>query len=202
MKTPYKNIYAVLKLNRLVVYTVVFCNLLMGSYAVWTVFRVHKQAQDKAFAVNTDGTVIPLAYKDQKDNLEVEALAHLKLFHTYFYDLNAGTYKDNLDKALWLANSSVDDLYKQKKTDGLYNRLLQYGLVQQVTGIESTLTEENGTYSFETQTEFEIKRGSTVDTYRQKTTGKLMSVARNFPHNPHGLLITDFYEATLQKIND
>src|SRR5690625_4000718 len=127
MKTPYKNIYAVLKLNRLIVLTVVLCSMLSGSYAIWTVYKVHKQAQDKAFAVNTDGTIIPLTFKDQKDNFEVEALAHLKLFHTYFYDLDAGTYKTNLDKALWLGNSSVDDLYKQKKTDGLYNRLLQYG---------------------------------------------------------------------------
>ena len=44
-----------------------------------------------------------------------------------------------LEKALWLGNSSVDNLYRQKKADGVYNRLLQYSLVQKVLSIDSQI---------------------------------------------------------------
>ena len=39
-----------------------------------------------------------------------------------------------------------------------------------------------------------------IDRYMLTTTGNIINVDRNFPKNTHGLLITDFYENTLQKI--
>ena len=125
MKTPYKNIYKVLKLNRFIVLAVVVCSLLSSSFAIWMAFKTKKEALNSAFAINTDGSIIPLKLVTQKENFKVEALAHLELFHTYFYNIDASNYERNLEKALWLANSSVDNLYRQKKADGVYNRLLQ-----------------------------------------------------------------------------
>ena len=59
-----------------------------------------------------------------------------------------------------------------------------------------------GVYAFRTTTIFEINRGSIIDTYELVSTGKLITVDRNFPNNPHGLLITDYFENTLKKVND
>ena len=132
----------------------------------------------------------------------MEALAHLQLFHNYFYNIDASNYEKNLEKALWLGNSSVDNLYRQKKADGVYNRLLQYSLVQKVMSIDSQIEEKNGVYTFKTVTIFEINRGSIIDTYQLVSTGNLMTVDRNFPNNPHGLLITDYFEKSLKKLND
>src|SRR5699024_7287870 len=105
-------------------------------------------------------------------------------------------------KALWMGNSSVSDLYLQKKADGVYNRLLQYALIQKVLSIESRIWQHNGTFAFKTLTVFEINRGSVTDTYELVSSGKLITVDRNFPYNPHGLLITDYFEKTLKKITD
>ena len=132
----------------------------------------------------------------------MELLAHLELFHTYFYSIDASNYEKNLEKALWLGNSSVDALYRQKKVDGVYNRLLQYSLVQKVLSIESKVNLQNEPYGFETRTIFEINRGTITDTYELTTTGKIIHVDRNFPKNTHGLLITDYFENTLKKLND
>src|SRR5690606_16936647 len=153
-----------------------------------------------AFAVNTDGSIIPLKLITQKENFKVEALAHLELFHNYFYTIDAANYEKNLEKALWLGNSSVSDLYRQKKADGVYNRLLQYSLVQNVLSCDSRIRQQNGTFVFRTLTVFEINRGSVTDTYELVSSGKLITVERNFPNNPHGLLITDYIENTLKKI--
>jgi hypothetical protein len=165
-------------------------------------FTTNKNAMNSAFAINTDGSIIPLKLVNQKENFKVEALAHLELFHTYFYNIDASNYEKNLEKALWLGNSSVDNLYRQKKADGVYNRLLQYSLVQKVLSIDSNITENNSTYNFTTTTIFEINRGSIIDTYELVSTGNLIMVDRNFPNNPHGLLITNYFENTLKKMND
>jgi hypothetical protein len=165
------------------------------------VFNTNQKALNSAFAINTDGTIIPLKLVTQKENFRVEALAHLELFHNYFYNIDASNYERNLKKALWLGNSSVDNLYRQKKADGVYNRLLQYSLVQKVLSIDSQVEQQNGSHVFRTVTIFEINRGPVIDTYELVSTGNLIMVDRNFPNNPHGLLITNYFENTLRKID-
>ncbi|SFZ89508.1 hypothetical protein SAMN05428642_101345 [Flaviramulus basaltis] len=200
MKTPYKNIYYVLKLNRFIVLAVVIGALLACTVSVLSVIKLHKETINKAFVVNTDGKVIPLKLVSQHENLEVEILSHLELFHTYFYNIDASNYEKNLEKALWLGNSSVDGLYRQKKADGVYNRLLQYSLVQKVLSVSSSINIQKEPYGFETTTIFEINRGAIIDTYQLTTTGALIYVDRNFPNNTHGLLITNFFENKLKRV--
>ena len=200
MKTPYKNIYSILKLNRFIVLAVVLCSMLCSVFAIWMAISTRNNALNSAFAINTDGSIIPLKLVTQKENFRVEALAHLELFHTYFYNIDASNYEKNLEKALWLGNSSVDNLYRQKKAEGVYNRLLQYSLVQKVLTINSQLEEKEGSYGFKTIVIFEINRGNIVDTYELVSSGKLLIVDRNFPNNPHGLLITDYFENSLRKV--
>jgi len=202
MKTPYQNIYNVLKINRFIVFTVVICGMLCNIFSLWTAFSTSEKASNNAFAVNTDGSIIPLKLVTQKENFMVEALAHLSLFHQYFYNIDASNYEKNLEKALWLGNSSVDNLYRQKKADGVYNRLLQYSLVQKVISIDSEIEEGEGNSTFKTKVVFEINRGAIVDIYELVSTGKLIPVDRQFPHNPHGLLITDYFENSLRKITE
>lgn len=202
MKTPYRSIYSVLKINRFIVLTAVCGAVLSSLYFGWMVFDIHRSALNNAFAINTDGSVIPLKWVTQKENLEVEALSHLDLFHTYFYNIDATNYERNLEKALWLGNSSVDNVYRQKKADGVYNRLLQYSLVQKVISIESEVNIEIEPYTFKTRTVFEINRGKIMDRYELISSGNLINVDRNFPNNTHGLLITNYFENTLKKLND
>lgn len=202
MKIPYKNIYDVLRTNRFIVLAVVIGATLTCTVSILMVVKLYKETVNNAFMVNTDGSVIPLKLVSQRENLKVEALAHLELFHTNFYNIDASNYERNLEKALWLGNSSVDALYRQKKADGVYNRLLQYSLVQKVLSIESKVDIQNEPYKFETKTLFEINRGSVTDTYELITMGNLLHVDRNFPNNTHGLLITNFFENTLRKVHD
>ena len=201
MKIPYQNIYKVLRTNRFIVLSSVICSAVVCIISVLMVIKLHRESQNNAFVINGDGSVIPLKVVKRRENLKVEALAHLELFHRYFYGLNANNYKSNIEKSLWLGNSSVSDLYQQKQADGVYNRLLQYSLVQKVISIDSQVDLQNQPYQFSTTTIFEINRGSVTDRYELKTAGQLLQVDRNFPHNPHGLLITDFFENSLRKIN-
>lgn len=200
MKTIYRNIYSVLKINRFVVISVTLMAFFSTSLSGWIVFKMHQEALNKAFIISEEGAVIPLKWLAQKENLQIEALAHLDLFHNYFYDIDASNYERNLEKALWLGDSSVDNLYRQKKADGVYNRLLQYSLVQNVLSTISEIDIDSHPIKFRTTTVFEINRGSMVDTYELISTGNLTKVDRNFPKNTHGLLITNYFENTLKKM--
>lgn len=200
MKTVYKNIYSVLKINRLIVWSVITMAFLSSAFSLWSVFDMNQKMLNSMFAVNTDGSVIPLKLTSERENLEVEALAHLELFHHYFYGIDASNYESNLEKALWLGNSSVDNVYRQKKAEGLYNRLLQYSLVQRIKEVKTELDLSEEPYGFRTTTVFEINRGKVVDTYELITTGNLLKVDRHFPRNTHGLLITNFFENSLRKL--
>ena len=202
MKTPYKNIYKVLDQNRFIVWSMVIGTTVTCAVAIFSMLKMHRETVDKVFMVNTDGEVIPLKLVSQKENLGVEVLSHLELFHTYFYNIDPSNYEKNLEKALWLGNSSVDALYRQKKSDGVYNRLLQYSLVQKVLRIESEIEISQEPYTFRTTTLFQINRGQVTDTYELVTSGNLIHVDRNFPKNTHGLLITDYFENSLKKVQD
>lgn len=200
MKIPYKNIYDVLRTNRFIVLSVVIASTLTCVVSVLFVIQLHRESTNSAFVVNGDGTVVPLQLVSQRENIAVEAKAHLELFHRYFYGIDASNYERNLEKALWLGDVSVTDLYRQKQTEGVFNRLLQYSLVQEVVQVESQLELEREPYRFRSVTLFKINRGSVTDTYELTTTGKLVHVDRNFPHNTHGLLITEFFENSLRRI--
>ncbi|WP_437397611.1 conjugal transfer protein TraK [Flagellimonas lutimaris] len=200
MKTPFKNIVQVLRLNRWVVLSVVIVSGLVCSVSIIVVAKIHQNGLDHAFVVNGEGEVIPLQWVAQRQHLEVEALAHLERFHQWFYGVEAGSYETHMEKALWLGNNSVAEVYQQKKADGFYNRLLQYSLVQKVERIESKIKMEGMNMAFQTRIVLQIHRGSVTDTYELVTSGHLLQVERNFPHNPHGLLITDFFENSLRKL--
>jgi len=203
MKTPYKNIYEVLKTNRFIVLTVVTMAMLSTIVSSIISFKMYHKSLDGSFAIGKNGEVIPLQWAQQKENLEVEALQHLRLFHTYFYDLDAINFENNIEKALWLGNSTVDAVYRQKKADGVYNRLMQYSLVQKVISIDSEIDLKTEPYPFKTTIVFQINRGSIIDSYELVTTGKLLHLEqRNFPKNTHGLLITDYFENTLKKVDN
>lgn len=200
MKIPYKNIYGVLKTNRFIVLAVVIASALTCTVCVLMVIQLHRESTNSAFVVNGDGTVVPLKLVSQRENLAVEAKAHLELFHRYFYGIDASNYERNLEKALWLGDVSVTDLYRQKQSEGVYNRLLQYSLVQEVVRVETQLEIQAEPYRFRSVILFKINRGSVTDTYELTTSGNLVHVDRNFPHNPHGLLITNFFENALRRI--
>jgi hypothetical protein len=201
-RTPFKDITEILQLNRRIVLLVVALSLLVCLFAIWTVHRVHNKMLQTAFAISAEGEVLPLKLVDSRENLEVEVRAHLDQFHRLFYGMDPGNYKSQLDKALWLGDSSVDQVYRQKKTEGVYNRLLQFSLRQEITQIEIEVNLNQQPYTFQAVTEFIVYRGAVQDRYRLTTSGKVVHVARNFPHNPHGLLITEFFENFLQKLND
>lgn len=200
MKKVYKNITDVLRLNRFIVLAVVVLCLLTSGLSMGLLYHYQDKLLNTAFAIDMEGTILPLQLVSQQEKREVEALAHIDLFHHLFYGMDDSNYRDHLDKALWLGDTSVDAIYRQKKSDGVYNRLLQFSLRQNVAQVNIELDLEKEPHRFRARTVFEVHRGTVIDRYQLNTSGELIVVDRNFPHNPHGLLITNFFEDSLRKL--
>ncbi len=111
-KTPYRDIYTVLRLNRFIVIIVCSLALLSVLYFGFLIFKMQRELLGHAFAVRTDGSILPLELVEEEENLEIEALAHLRIFHQYFYDIDPSNYESSLEKALWLGNHSVAEVYR------------------------------------------------------------------------------------------
>jgi len=200
MKNTYKNITDILRLNRFIVLAVVSLCLLSSGLSLGLLYHYQEKLLNSAFAIQSDGSVLPLELVDERENREVEALAHIDRFHRLFYGIDGTNYRAQLKKALWLGDASVDAIYRQKQSDGVYNRLLQFSLRQEVVQVRIELDLDNEPYEFQVRIVFEVNRGTVTDRYQLDTSGKLVTVDRNFPYNPHGLLITNFFEDSLRKL--
>jgi len=200
MKFKYQDIQTLFRINRLIVLSVTLLAFASSGFSGWMAYQIHKESLQNAFAIDGQGTVSKLQWEDQTQHLEVEAMAHLERFHQLFYGMDAASFEEHMEKVLWWGDTSVDELYKQKKSEGIYNRLLQYSLVHKVTQVDSKIQLKNDQIPFSTRTQFEVRRGTSIDSYELITSGTLIRVERNFPHNPHGLLITEFFEKSLRKI--
>ncbi|MBC73571.1 MAG: conjugal transfer protein TraK [Muricauda sp.] len=200
MKNTFRNITDILRLNRFIVLTVVSLCLLCSGLSLGLLYHYQEKLLNSAFMVRSDGSILPLELVDQQENREVEALAHIDRFHRLFYGIDGINYRARLEKALWLGDASVDAIYRQKKMDGVYNRLLQFSLRQEIIQVDIELNLDHEPYGFRATILFEVNRGTATDRYRLDTSGELIHIDRNFPHNPHGLLITQYFENSLRKI--
>ncbi|WP_108423242.1 conjugal transfer protein TraK [Flagellimonas amoyensis] len=200
MKNNFRNITDILRLNRFIVLTVVSLCLLCSGLSLGLLYHYQEKLLNSAFIIRSDGSILPLELVEQRENREVEALAHIDRFHRLFYGIDGINYRARLEKALWLGDASVDAIYRQKKMDGVYNRLLQFSLRQEIIQVDIELNLDYEPYSFRATILFEVNRGTATDRYRLETSGELIHIDRNFPHNPHGLLITQYFENSLRKI--
>lgn len=200
MKFSYQNIHTLFRINRLIVLSVVALAFASSGFSGWMTYRIHRETLQNAFAIDSKGAVHSLSWQSEAATREIEALAHLEAFHRLFYGIDAASLNDHMERALWWGDASVNELYREKKSDGLFNRLLQYSLVQKVLKVESQIDPQASQIPFTTRVLFEVRRGGVTDSYELITTGRLIPVERNFPHNPHGLLITEFYEKSLKQL--
>lgn len=202
MKSPFKDIYTVLAQNRMILLAIIATSCVVCLTSIVAVFKMQKKLLDSAFVIDTHGSVIPLRLAEYREYLEVEVLSHLNLFHQYFYNIEPHNYIERLEKSLWLGNSSVSDVYNQKREDGVYNKLVQYSLIHRLIESESNILIEKEPYQFETVNIVEVRRGEISDYYEIRTSGNIIEVDRNFPKNTHGLLVTNFFENGIRKLED
>ena len=172
-----------------VVFTIVGCSFICG----FTVYKCMKMVQEERSQIYVlDGNIPFLAERSKQDaNFEMEAKAHIQLFHQYFFNLppDDDYIKWTLVKAMYMADGTAMKQKQAMQEAGFFSDIVSSSAVCTIMCDSIQLDPEKHTFKyFGTQL---IKR-RTRDVRRSIiTVGGLENVPRT-RNNPHGLLITNW----------
>jgi conjugative transposon TraK protein len=168
---------------------VVIASALISAFALYKSFTTVNRMQDKIYVL-ANGKAIEAYASDRRDNIQVEGRDHVRNFHHYFFTLDPDdkVIRQNVTKALYLADNSAKSVYDDLKENGYYAGIISGNISQAIT-IDS-IQVEIGTYpyGFRCHATQQIIRPTSVVTRSLITEGSLRNVSRS-DNNPHGFLI-------------
>jgi conjugative transposon TraK protein len=168
---------------------IVCCCSVSSIYVVWKSFSTVNSLQDKVYIL-ANGKAIEAFASDRKENIPVEAKDHVKTFHTYFFTLDPDdkVIKDNISKALYLADGSAKNIYNDLRENGYYSNIISGNISQEIRVDSVVVDISNYPFSFRCYAEQKIIRPASIVKRRLITQGELRNVSRS-DNNPHGFLI-------------
>lgn len=176
-------------------YIRLFSIVLVLSCVIITLYALHyssksiKQAHQKIFIL-ANGKVLEAFAADRKDNIQVEARDHVKMFHTYFFTLDPDdkVIQENISKALYLADHSAKQQYDNLKENNYYSNIIS-GNISQTILVDSILIDmDQYPFYFRFTGRQNIIRPTSIVTRNLITEGYLRNVSRS-DNNAHGFLI-------------
>lgn len=165
----------------------VLCASLSG-YAIYASQRTARLALDHIYMLDQQGNLVGATARSAKENRPVEAQAHVKRFHEYFFTLDPDpkAIESNVTQALFLADESAKRAYDNYKESSYYNNLIQANISQHIT-VDSVLVDP-GTFYAKCYATEQIIRATNVTTRALISECYLRDVSRS-TNNPHGFLI-------------
>lgn len=196
MEKPKIDIYKTLIINRLVVWGLMISFVGSSAIFAFSINSLYAKQLNTVLVLDSNGEVIPMKWMQRDENIKVEIKDHLEKFHTFFYQYDAYNVEKSLEKALWFGDNSIEQLYIKRKNDGWYSRVSSYGIKQTIEILPENIEilGNDEPYSFRVKATLSITQDDQTVRYSFETTGLIIFVSRNYPLNPHGLLITRFAE--------
>lgn len=201
---PEVDIYKALKRNNLIVWGVLILSILSILINAVVTMNIHNYNMNHVLTFDKNGEVIPLSWVDRNENIHIEIKNHLEMFHRYFYEYDAYNCEERITKhALWLGDKSVEELYIARKNERWFDKVRQFQIQQQliIDPNDITVSGDREPYQFTVKATLIIEQGGNKNYYTFQTAGYILLVGRNYPLNPHGLLITGFVEKVREQIN-
>lgn len=162
---------------------------LVSCFAVYKSFSLVFTMQEKIYIL-ANGKAIEAFASDRKENLQAEARDHVKTFHQLFFALDPDDklIKENIGKALYLADNSAKREYDNLKEKSYYSNVISGNVSQQIR-IDSVLINlESYPYRFRCIAKLDIIRSTSNVQRNLVTEGFLRNVNRS-DNNSHGFLI-------------
>lgn len=187
-----KNIDTAFRHIRLFSLLVIITCAIISCYAVYQSFRLVFTMQDKIYVL-ANGKALEAFASDRKDNLMVEARDHVKTFHQLFFNLDPDdkVIKENIGKALYLADNSAKREYDNLQEKSYYANIIS-GNVSQHIRVDSVLVNLNEhPYLFRCIAKIEIVRATSIVQRSLISEGFLRNVNRS-DNNSHGFLIENW----------
>lgn len=174
---------------RLLCILVVLCSFLFCGFIVVVSNRRIAQAESKIY-IMACGQAMDAFAADRDKNIEVEARAHVEMFHQLFFSLEPDEHviDEHIGNALYLIDGSGKRLYENLKEQGYYAGIVSGNISQQVTVDSVVLDMAPYPFRFRCFATQRLIRTTSIVTRDLITEGQLRTVVRS-DHNKHGFLI-------------
>lgn len=162
---------------------------LISVFALYQSFKTVNRMQDKIYVLANDKAIEAYA-SDRRDNIAVEARDHVRNFHHYFFTMDPDdkVIRQNVSKALYLADNTAKRVYDDLKESGYYSGIISGNISQGITIDSIQVSVANYPYYFRCYAQQQIVRPTSILTRSLVTEGNLRNVSRS-DNNPHGFLI-------------
>jgi conjugative transposon TraK protein len=189
MFTKMKNIDTAFRYVRGFTMLVVVGCIIICCYTLYSSFSALTVMEDRVYIL-ANGKAIEAYSSDRKDNMPVEARDHVMTFHKYFFTLDPDdkVIKDNVTKALYLADESAKRIYDDLKENGYYSGIISGNINQTITVDSINLDISVYPYHFRCYAKQKIIRTTSILDRSLITEGALRNVSRS-DNNSHGFLI-------------
>lgn len=201
MFTKMKNIDTAFHYVRGFTMLVIVGCIIICCYTLYSSFMTVTEMQDRVYIL-ANGKVLEAYSSDRKDNIPVEARDHVKTFHRFFFSLDPDdkVIKDNVTKALYLADDSAKRIYDDLKENGYYAGIISGNISQTITVDSINIDINEYPYRFKCYAKQKIIRTTSILNRNLITEGTLRNVSRS-DNNPHGFLIERWNTIANQDLN-
>lgn len=166
---------------------------MVACYSVWEAYSFAEAQRQKIYVLDGGKSLMLALSQDLSQNRPVEAKEHVKRFHELFYTLSPDkdAIEGNIGRALFLADRSAFNHYRDLSEKGYYNRVVS-GNINQRVEIDSVVCNFNAyPYDVRTYARQYIIREKNITERSLVTAGKLQNSVRS-DNNPHGFILEGF----------
>ncbi|RZJ91490.1 MAG: conjugative transposon protein TraK [Chryseobacterium sp.] len=189
MFTKMKNIDTAFRYVRGFTMLVIAGCIVVCCYTLYRSFEAVAHTQEKVYIL-ANGKALEAFASDRKENVPVEAKDHIKTFHMFFFTLDPDdkVIRENITKALYLADDSAKRVYDDLKEKGYYSGIISGNISQTILIDSITVSTSSYPYAFRCYARQHIIRTTSILQRNLITEGTLRNVSRS-DNNPHGFLI-------------
>ena len=165
----------------------------LTCYGVWRAYDFAEAQRQKIYVLDEGKSLMLALAQDLSQNRPVEAREHVRHFHELFFTLSPdkAAIEGNIQRALYLADRTAFEHYRDLAEKGYYNRIIS-GNVNQRLVVDSVVCNfERYPYDATTYARQRIIREKTVTERSLITHGRLLTSQRS-DNNPHGFILEDF----------
>lgn len=161
----------------------------LTSFGLYKSYKLVSEMQDKIYIL-ADGKALEAYASERNENIPAEAKDHVKTFHCLFFTLDPDdkVIKENITKALYLADASAKREYDNLKENGYYSNIIASNISQEIKIDSVELDTNQYPYYFRCYGTQSIIRTTSIVSRSLITEGYLRNVSRS-DNNPHGFLI-------------
>lgn len=165
----------------------------LTCYGVWRAYDFAEAQRQKIYVLDEGKSLMLALAQDLSQNRPVEAREHVRHFHELFFTLSPdkAAIESNIQRALYLADRTAFEHYRDLAEKGYYNRIISGNINQRLVVDSVVCNFERYPYDATTYARQRIIREKTVTERSLITHGRLLNSQRS-DNNPHGFILEDF----------